>query len=247
MNYCEFLYLVFTTSSLILILLLLQDVGMTPPKGILLHGHTGCGKSLLAEAFACKYALSFVSVHTADLDANLVDRVIAEVDASLPCVVLIKHIDFPRRAFNKKELKLCLETFMRHTLDTQKRVFVFGTAFKRTDVDPAYLRADRLETSVHVPKPNKEARLIRLRSLLCSQRNANLNYDDLDYVKVADLMQGLTHTDVLKICDIALGNLRVTTPDGLEGKISITKDDMLRAITEYCSIIRKDAMIDSPD
>ena len=83
--------------------------------------------------------------------------------------------------------------------------------------------------------------------MLCSQRNANLNYDDLDYVKVADLMQGLTHTDVLKICDIALGNLRVTTPDGVEGKIIITKDDMLRAITEYCSIIRKDAMIDSPD
>ena len=65
-----------------------QDVGMIPTKGVLLYGPTGCGKSLLAKAFACNYALNFISICVSRLDISLAEELIDEVRTYPPKIFI---------------------------------------------------------------------------------------------------------------------------------------------------------------
>ena len=223
------------------------EVGMAPTKGILLHGPSGCGKSLLAEAFACKYAFNFISVQVLELNAPFVDKLIEKVDESIPCVLLLKHLDSVFEAENKKAIIKALDIIVKQIIDASKRIFVFGTASKVENVEPAILRLGRLEKVIHIPKPHKEARLTKWRSLL-DQPNSLFYKCDLDFNEIADLTHGFTHADLDNICTLTLKNCGVTMDiTSQRQKVVIRKEHVVASINEYHDISRGNSLIDVPD
>lgn len=223
------------------------NVGMLPTKGVLLHGSSGCGKALIAEAFACKYAFNFVSVNTVDLHEQYACELIKRVKETVPCVLLLKRLDSVVNAENVKSIKKSINKIVEQILDTNERVFIFGTTIKEKNVDSALLRNGRLEKKIHVPKPGKEARYTKWCALL-GQPNRLFYKCDVDFHEMADMTRGLTHADLEYICEITFKNCGVTMDISSQRQSAvITREHLVQSIQEFHSLERGNTIIENPD
>ncbi len=149
---------------------LFKKVGITPPKGILLHGPPGTGKTLLAKAVASSAHCTFIEIVASELvqkfigeGAKLVKEIFELARAKAPSIVFIDELD--ALAAKRVELGTSGErevqrTFMQllSELDGFKpldNVKIIGCTNRKDILDPAILRPGRLDRLIEVPPPNK--------------------------------------------------------------------------------------------
>ena len=153
-----------------------RKMGVKPPKGVLLYGPPGCGKSLLAFAAAneCDAQLIVLSgfeilsgFHSLEGSRALKD-VFREAEEYSPSVVFIDDLDVvaPRREYagdaGRWALSLLLTLMDRLESDG---VVVIGSTSRPDAVDPSVFEPGRFEKLVYVPPPAEEDRLEILRDL----------------------------------------------------------------------------------
>jgi transitional endoplasmic reticulum ATPase len=147
-------------------------VGITPPKGILLHGPPGCGKTLLARVIATESEANFISVRGPEIFSKWVgesEKAIREIfrraRMAAPSIVFFDEFDalVPSRGSGgdsrvTERVTSQLLTEIDGLVSLQNVVVIAAT--NRPDIiDPAVLRPGRFDRRVYVPPPDEEARL----------------------------------------------------------------------------------------
>ncbi|SFB60245.1 transitional endoplasmic reticulum ATPase [Amycolatopsis marina] len=179
-------------------------LGVAPPRGVLLYGPPGGGKTFLVRALAGTGALNVFAVKGAELMDKWVgesERAVRELfrraaDAA-PSLIFLDEIDAlaPRRGQSgdsgvSDRVVAALLTEL-DGVEPLREVVVLGATNRPELVDPALLRPGRLERLIYVPPPDQEARADILRA---SSRNTPLA-DDVDLDAVAVTLDGYSAAD----------------------------------------------------
>ncbi|MEK7404226.1 MAG: CDC48 family AAA ATPase [Acidobacteriota bacterium] len=204
---------------------------LKPPKGILLHGAPGTGKTLLAKAVAKEAGLNFISVKGPELLSKYVgesERGVREVfkkaRQASPCIVFFDEIDAlaPRRGAGGGDSHVAervvsqLLTEM-DGIEDLKGILVLAATNRIDIIDPALLRAGRFDLLLELPMPDEES---RLRILRVHTRGkplaAGVNLEEL-----ARGTEGFTGADLEGICrEAGLSAIRQFLAAGTEQPLS---------------------------
>lgn len=195
---------------------LYDNLGHKMPRGILLHGPSGTGKTLMAKAVATQSEANFVSVRGPELLSKWVgesERGIREIfkraRQSAPCVIFFDEIDSIapiRGAGGETAVTERVVSQLLTELDGMENMHgvVVLAATNRADmIDPALLRPGRFDKIIQIPLPDKESRksVIEIHSKDIPLAEG---VDKVDFDKISDLTDGLSSADVASIANTAV-------------------------------------------
>jgi len=213
-------------------------LGIKPPKGILLYGPPGCGKTLLAKAVSTESEANFITIKGPEVFSKWVgesEKAIREVfrkaRMAAPAVVFLDEIDSltPRRGvgFSDSGVTQRVISQLLTEMDgmvTLKDIVVIAATNRPDMIDPAILRPGRFDRLIYVPEPDKESRLVIMKIYT---DNMPLNADvDLD--KLATATRYYSGADIESLCREAAMHALRTNLDAKE----VTMKDFLDALKE---------------
>jgi transitional endoplasmic reticulum ATPase len=147
-------------------------LGINAPKGILLHGPPGCGKTLLARAVATESEANFISVRGPEIFSKWVgesEKAIREIfrkaRMAAPSIIFFDEFDalVPQRgsAADSRVTERVISQLLTEIdgLISLQNVVVLAATNRPDIIDPAVLRPGRFDRRVYVPPPDMEARL----------------------------------------------------------------------------------------
>ncbi len=187
-----------------------ERMGIKPPKGILLYGPPGCGKTLLAKAVATESEANFISIKGPEIFSKWVgesERAIREVFRKArqvaPCVIFLDEIDAiaPIRGLGYGD-SMVTERVVSQLLteidgiEKLDGVVVIAATNRPDIVDPALLRPGRFDRLIYVPPPDQKG---RLEILKIHTRNMPLA-DDVDLEEIAKITEGFSGADLGVLC-----------------------------------------------
>jgi len=197
---------------------LYEKLGHKMPRGILLHGPSGTGKTLMAKAVATESEANFVSVRGPELLSKWVgesERGIREIfkraRQSAPCVIFFDEIDSIapiRGAGGETVVTERVVSQLLTELDGMENmhgVIVLAATNRADMIDPALLRPGRFDKIIQIPLPDKESRKSILEINCKDIPTADPNGPDkIDYEKLAEMTDGLSGADVAAIANTAV-------------------------------------------
>nr|XP_046241734.1 outer mitochondrial transmembrane helix translocase [Scatophagus argus] len=188
-----------------------------PPKGVLLFGPPGCGKTMIAKATAKASGCKFINLQASTLtdmwygeSQKLAAAVFSLAVKIQPCIIFIDEIDSflrNRSALDHEATAMMKAQFMSlwDGLDTSSttQVMVMGATNRPLDVDPAILR--RMPTTFHVGLPNTRQRQDILRLILTGENLSNA----INLKEIAEKTEGYSGSDLRELCrDAAMYRVR---------------------------------------
>ena len=188
--------------------------GVTIPNGMLLYGPPGCGKTFFAKHFAEEVGFNFMCITPATLKSRYVNatqeniaKMFKEAEENAPTVIFIDEMNelVPNRDDgNVHEMSRSAVNEMLAQMDRtgEKGIFIIGATNYPNMIDPAILRAGRLDKKYYIGVPDIESRMALFRLYLKKRP-----YDfGLDYHQLADMTQGYVSADIQLIVNDASRN-----------------------------------------
>lgn len=189
--------------------------GIEPTRGVLLHGPPGCGKTMIANAFAAEMGVSFIPVSAPSLVAGMsgesekkVRDVFEEAKRMAPCLVFIDEIDVimgkretAQREMEKRivaQMLTCMDDIALDKTDG-KPVIVIAATNRPDSLDPAMRRAGRFNKEINVGVPNEAA---REKILIALTQKIQLP-DDFAFRALAKLTPGFVGADLKDVVSVA--------------------------------------------
>ncbi|XP_031553826.1 ATPase family AAA domain-containing protein 1-like [Actinia tenebrosa] len=186
---------------------------LAPPKGVLIYGPPGCGKTMIAKATAKEAGCRFLNLQVSSLtdkwygeSQKLAAAVFSLAIKLQPCIIFIDEIDSFLRARDKTDheatamMKAQFMSLWDGLLtDRDCQVIIMGATNRPQDVDKAILR--RMPASFHVGLPNEKQREEILRIILGHE-----NVDDevfLNLNELASITNGFSGSDLREVCRVA--------------------------------------------
>jgi len=214
---------------------LFKKVGITPPKGILLHGPPGTGKTLLAKAVAASTHSTFIEIVGSELvqkfigeGAKLVKEIFQLAKEKAPSIIFIDELD----AIAAKRIEIgtsgereVQRTFMQllAELDGFKplgNVKVIGCTNRKDILDPAVIRPGRLDRLIEVPIPDIEGI-----EAIFKIHTQNMKLDkNINKEKLFKLMKEFSGAEIKAVCTEA-GYFAIR-----KKKVTISEKNLLDAI-----------------
>ncbi len=218
---------------------LFREVGIEPPKGVLLYGPPGCGKTLLAKAVAHEAGASFISIVGSELvqkfigeGARIVREVFRLARKKAPAIVFIDEIDAiaarrldigtsGEREVQRTLMQLLAEIDGFRPLDNVKII----AATNRIDIlDPAILRPGRFDRLIEVPLPDLNGRYE-----IFKVHTRRMKLRDVDLYELARRTEGATGAEIKAIVTEAGYNaIR-------DGRKYVTMTDFIKAVDKVMS------------
>lgn len=189
--------------------------GIQPPRGVLLHGPPGCGKTMIANAFAAEIGVSFIPLSAPSLVAGMsgesekkIRDVFEEAKRMAPCLVFIDEIDviMGKRESAQREMEKRIVAQMLTCMDDMalektggKPVIIIAATNRPDSLDPALRRAGRFNKEINLGVPNELAREKILRALT---KKLTLP-EDFDYRTLAKKTPGFVGADLGDVVSVA--------------------------------------------
>ncbi len=181
-------------------------LGLTPPRGVLLYGPPGCGKTLLAKAVATESEANFIAVKGPEIMSKWVgesEKAIREIfrkaRQAAPCIIFMDEIDaiVPIRGMGYGDSRVTERVISQLLTEMDgmqmlKDVVVIGATNRPDILDPAVMRPGRLERLVYVPPPDYGG---RLEILKVHTRRMPLA-EDVDLADIARRTEGYSGADL---------------------------------------------------
>ena len=187
---------------------LFKVLGVKPPKGVLLYGPPGSGKTLIARAIANETGAFFYCVNGPEImskqqgqaEENL-RKSFEECENNAPAILFIDEIDSiaPNREKSKGESEKRVVAQLLTLMDGVKgrgQVVVMGATNRPNVIDPALRRAGRFDREIDIGVPDKEGRFEILR---IHTKNMKLG-PDVDLESVANNTHGFVGSDLNSLC-----------------------------------------------
>ncbi|MDD3263983.1 MAG: AAA family ATPase [Candidatus Nanoarchaeia archaeon] len=216
---------------------LFREIGIVPPKGILLHGPPGTGKTLLAKAVAKATDATFIEIVGSELvqkfigeGAKLVKEVFELARAKAPVIIFIDELDSiaakrvemgtsGEREVQRTFMQLLAELDGFKPLDNVK---IIGATNRLDILDPAIIRPGRLDRIIEVGKPKEEERM----SILKIHTKGMQIDEDVDFKVINDRLDGFTGAQIKSLVTEAGYNTIK------EKRKSVSQKDFMKAIKE---------------
>ncbi len=192
---------------------LYKAIGYSMPKGVLLFGPSGTGKTLLAKAVATESEANFISVRGPELLSKWVgesERGVREVfkraRQASPCIIFFDEIDAlaPVRGMgggsNVTERVVSQLLTELDGIQALNGVVVLAATNRIDMIDPALLRPGRFDKIVNVPLPDKEAR----RDILQIQLKGKPISKDVDVDRLVEMTEGFNGADLAALVNTAV-------------------------------------------
>jgi transitional endoplasmic reticulum ATPase len=189
---------------------LFLQVGTTPPKGILLSGPPGSGKTLLAKAVAKESGVNFIAVKGPELlskwvgeSEQAVREVFRKARLAAPCIIFFDEIDAlcPVRGSGSSDSGVgdrIVSQFLTEMdgIEELKGVIVLGATNRLDIVDPALLSPGRFDLVVELPVPDRDTR----RAIFAVHTQGKPLAPDVDLNTLAECSEGLMGGDIASLC-----------------------------------------------
>ncbi|XP_026551470.1 nuclear valosin-containing protein-like isoform X2 [Pseudonaja textilis] len=186
-------------------------LGAVPPRGFLLHGPPGCGKTLLAQAIAGELELPILKVAATEIVSGVsgdseqkLRELFDQAVTNAPCILFIDEIDAitPKREMASKDMErrivaqllTCMDDL--NTLTTAAQVLVIGATNRPDALDPALRRAGRFDREICLGIPDEAAREKILKTL-CRKLRIQ---ESFDFRHLAHMTPGYVGADLLALC-----------------------------------------------
>ncbi|MFN4763701.1 AAA family ATPase [Gillisia sp. Q332] len=209
------------------------EYGLTIPNGMLLYGPPGCGKTFFAEKLAEEIGFNFYQIKPSDIQSKWVNQsqeniaaLFKEAKENAPSIIFIDELDavVPNRNdsnINHMNTSAVNEFLAQMNNSGEDGVFIIGATNRPTAIDPAVLRAGRLDKIIYLPPPDMEARKLMFR-LYLEKRPREIG---LDYEALASATENYVSSDIKFLSDEA-------SRKALRSKERITKELVLQTIKE---------------
>ena len=201
---------------------LFSEMGITPPKGILLYGPPGTGKTLVAKAISNQIKANFLSIKGPELltkwfaeSPRMIRDLFKRAKQLAPCIIFFDEIDAlaPQRsagtgAGGSQERDRVINQLLATLdgMDPISGVFVIGATNRPEAIDPALLRPGRIDRLIYVTVPNENERLQILKvhtSKMNLAKNVNLK-------EISRNTENFTGADLQNLCrEAVFSGLRI--------------------------------------
>ncbi|KAL3480123.1 P-loop containing nucleoside triphosphate hydrolase protein [Aspergillus californicus] len=179
-----------------------------PPRGVLLHGPPGCGKTMIANAFAAELGVPFIPISAPSIVSGMsgesekaLREHFEEAKKLAPCLIFIDEIDAitPKRESAQREMEkrivaqllTCMDDLALEKTDG-KPVIVLAATNRPDSLDAALRRGGRFDKEINMTVPSEPVRELILRALTRRMRLA----DDLDLKTLAKRTPGFVGADL---------------------------------------------------
>jgi transitional endoplasmic reticulum ATPase len=206
---------------------LFEEADVQPPKGILLSGPPGTGKTMLAKALANESGVNFISVKGPSLVSKFVGEtekqirdVFAQARQAAPCILFFDEIDAitPARgqdAGNGFADRLVGQILVEMDgIEKLENVLILGATNRPDAIDPALRRPGRFDRVIQIPLPDEESRLEILKV-----HTARKPIKDIDLERIAAETEGFSGAELQSLCrNAALAAVRraVANPEPVD-------------------------------
>lgn len=244
---------------------LFQRLGIEPPKGVLLHGPPGCGKTLLARAVANESEANFFSINGPEIMSKFygesearLREIFQQAQQNAPSIIFIDELDAiaPKREEVTGEVERRVVAQLLALMDGlsgRGNVIVIGATNRPNALDPALRRPGRFDREIEIGVPDKQG---RYEILQIHTRGMPLA-EDVDLKKLAEMTHGYTGADLAALCrETAMKALRRylpqinleeerIPPEVLE-KMEVRMEDFLNAFKEITPTALREVYIEVP-
>jgi len=190
-----------------------RKMGVKPPKGVLLYGPPGCGKTLLARALAAECGANMILVRGPEILSKWVgesEKAIREIfrkaKAAAPCVVIFDELDSLAKSKIKDENnhgETVLSQMLTEMEDSgTSNIVVVGITNRPDLIDNSMLRNGRLDVVLFVQPPDEKSRLDIIKILTDGMPLAN----NINLNEIAVSTQNYTGADLASLCREAAVN-----------------------------------------
>jgi len=241
-------------------------LGIDPPRGVLLHGAPGTGKTLLAKAVANESGANFVAINGPEVMSKYVGEaekkirdLFKEAEENAPTVIFIDEIDAiaPKREEVTGEVERRVVAQILALMDGLKergKVIVIGATNRPDALDQALRRPGRFDREIELRVPDRDG---RNEILQIHTRGMPLE-DDVDIDEIADITHGFVGADLAALCResamIALRRIlpelnleEQTIPQEVLEKLFVTNDDFMEALKSISPSALREVFIEVPD
>jgi len=244
---------------------LFKRLGIEPPKGVLLHGPPGCGKTLLARAVANESEANFFSINGPEIMSKFygesearLREIFQQAQQNSPNIIFIDELDAiaPKREEVTGEVERRVVAQLLALMDGlsgRGNVIVIGATNRPQALDPALRRPGRFDREIEIGVPDRQAR----HEILQIHTRGMPLAEDVDLKKLAQISHGYTGADLAALGrETAMKSLRRYLPQiNLEEKhippavlekMDVRMEDFHNAYKEITPTALREVYIETP-